>query len=119
MSRQERAGRPVQLCVFAAGLALGLSGCGGNLMAPDPLVENPEADAFLTRIGKECADYSIGTNPLNYLIQEGDDDYFIDITTKLYFGRISRKQYASDINAFYPTDANKPALECIFSKLLG
>ena len=41
---------------------------------------------------------------------------FIDQTSKLYFGRIDRHTYASNINAFLPGD-NQPVLDCIFAQL--
>lgn len=46
-----------------------------------------------------------------------DDTYFVDESSKLYFGRVSRDQYASDIDAFYPGGANQDALACIFDQL--
>ena len=93
-----------------------LSGCGGNVMAPDPIVEDAGANAFLTRVANECGNKSVGNNQLDWLINESDDAYFVDETTKLYFGTVSPEQYRSDINGFYPTGANDAALDCIFSQ---
>jgi hypothetical protein len=42
--------------------------------------------------------------------------YFLDETTKLYFGEVSRVQCATDINGFYPGE-NQAALDCIFARL--
>jgi hypothetical protein len=107
------------LSSLGAGLAgiltLLLFGCGGNVMAPDAIVEDPSADAFLTRVAKECGDKSVGNNQLDWLINESDDAYFVDATSKLYFGTVSPEQYRSDINGFYPTGANDAALDCILS----
>jgi hypothetical protein len=96
-----------------------LSGCGGNLMAPDPIVENPEAEAFLNRVAEQCADKTIGRSSLNMLINQTQDEdaYFTDLTTKLYFGKVSHQQYASDINSFYPIGDNQAGLDCIFEQL--
>ena len=99
--------------------ALLLAACGGNVMAPDPIVEDSGADAFLTRIASECGNKSIGNNQLNWLINESDDAYFVDETTKLYAGTVSPDQYRSDINGFYPTGANDAALDCIFAQRDG
>lgn len=107
----------VRTTALIAGVSLGLCGCGGNLAAPDALVEDSGAEAFLNQVAKGCADKSIGNNQLNWLINESDDSYFLDETTKLYFGKVSREQYRSDINGFYPTGANDTALTCIFSQL--
>jgi hypothetical protein len=46
-----------------------------------------------------------------------DDTYFADETSKLYFGRVEKDAYATDINAFYPTGTNQAALDCIFQQL--
>ena len=108
---------PFRSAAVIGAVTLVLSGCGGNVMAPDPIIENPGADAFLTRVAKECGNKSVGSNQLNWLINESDDAYFVDETTKLYAGTVSRYQYRSDINGLYPTGANDPALDCIFSKL--
>jgi hypothetical protein len=95
-----------------------LSGCGGGLMAPDSLVEDPGAEAFYNRIADVCGHHSIGNRPLDYLIDVGGDNaYFLDETGKLYFGRIDRTTYANNIDGFFPSGANAPALSCIFAQL--
>jgi hypothetical protein len=95
-----------------------ISGCGGGLMAPDSLVEDPGAEAFYNRIADVCGHHSIGNRPLDYLIDVGDDNaYFLDETGKLYFGRIDRTTYANNIDGFFPSGANAPALSCIFAQL--
>ncbi|MCC7280323.1 MAG: hypothetical protein IT487_18675, partial [Chromatiaceae bacterium] len=80
---------------------LTISGCGGSLIAPDSLVEDAGDDAFVDRLVKACGKLDIGRQPLNYLVQVENGDaniYFIDETSKLYFGRIDRHGYASNIN---------------------
>jgi hypothetical protein len=52
-----------------------------------------------------------------WLIQGQDDFYFADETTKLYFGDVSRAQYADDISSFYPMGAGSRAIPCIFEQL--
>jgi len=95
-----------------------LVGCGGNPVLSDRLVENTGAEAFLDRVAKNCGKLSLGHQQLNYLLDESSNDtYFIDESSKLYFGRVDRSTYSSDINAFYPTDTNQPALDCIFQQL--
>ncbi|WP_242467378.1 hypothetical protein [Thiocapsa imhoffii] len=97
---------------------LALSGCGGDLIAPDSLFETPGAEAFYNQIADVCGHLSVGNQPLNYLINVSDDNvYFLDETSKLYFGRIDRSTYATDLNGFYPTGTNTAALNCIFEQL--
>ncbi|MGA7980538.1 MAG: hypothetical protein WCA32_09945 [Chromatiaceae bacterium] len=109
---------PVGRSLLGAALALIAVGCGRVGFAPDALVENPGADKFLNLLGSECGKQKIGDQTVEYLLGvNSNDTYFVDETTKLYFGDVSRQQYASDINASYPTDTNQGALDCIFAKL--
>lgn len=104
--------KPVSIAVAAA--CLMLSGCGGDLIAP----ETPESNAFLDRIASSCGKLSIGAQPLSYLLDvSSDDDYFLDEASKLSAGEISKQTFASDINAFYPAGDNQAALDCIFGLL--
>lgn len=98
--------------------SMALAGCGGNAALSDRLVENKGAEAFLDRVAKNCGKLSVGNQPLNDLLDGmNDDTYFIDESSKLYFGRVGRDAYSSDINAFYPGGTNQPALDCIFEQL--
>jgi hypothetical protein len=99
--------------------AMELPACsGGNPAIADRLVENRGAEAFLDRIAKNCGKLSVGNQQLDYLLdQDSDDTYFVDETSKLYFGRVDKAAYSSDINSFYPTDTNGSALDCIFAQL--
>jgi hypothetical protein len=101
--------------IFATAM---LAACGRVGFAPDALMENPGADQFLNVIGSACGSQRIGDQSLAFLLSvNSNDTYFIDETTKLYFGDVSRQQYASDINAQYPSDTNQGAIDCVFSKL--
>lgn len=95
-----------------------LSGCGTpDGFARDALIENPGADAFLTRIGQVCGKETVGNQRLNWMLSGNSDTTFVDTTTKLYFGTFTQAQYSDAINAFYPTGTNQPALNCIFGLL--
>jgi hypothetical protein len=99
-------------------LTISSAGCGTIGFAPDSVVENPGADRFLTKLGQECGTQRIGDQTIAYLLDVNNNDtYFVDESTKLYLGDVSRAQYASDMNGFYPSDANQGAIACIFSKL--
>lgn len=117
--RAARVSRCLSLAALSAAL-LGMAGCAGDLVAPDSVVEKPGVEAFYNQIANACGHHSLGNQPLNYLINisDGDDnDYFLDETSKLYYGRIDRDTYTTDMNGFFPTDANTPALSCIFAQL--
>ena len=108
---------PLARVVLLAGGVLAVAGCGPNGFARDSLVESSGANAFLNRIQQNCAKLSVGNQPLNWLLSNNSHDTtFVDMTSKLYLGQFSRKDYTDGINAFYPTGTNQPALDCIFKQ---
>jgi len=95
-------------------LSLALTGCGSGILAP----EGPVTNAFLNRVAINCAKLKIGNQPIDFLLDvNGDDDYFIDETSKLAVGSVDKATYAEDINAYYPTGTDQAALDCIFDQL--
>lgn len=93
---------------------LALTGCGGGVLAP----EGPASNAFLDQVAANCGKLKIGNQPIDFLLDiNGDDIYFVDETSKLAAGSIDETTYATDINAFYPTDTNQAALDCILNQL--
>jgi len=100
-----------------AGFAV-LAGCNLSPAISDRLDENKGAEAFLDRVAKNCGKLSLGNQPVDYLLDDNSDDtYFIDESSKLYFGKVDRGTYTADINSFYPTDDNRQTLRCIFEQL--
>ena len=110
--------RPIARFLAAGAVVVTVAGCGQNLVAPDSVVEGAGAEAFLDRIDKQCGQLHLGVQTVTYLLNFSDDDaYFIDITSKLYYGKISASTYADDINGNYVTGGNQPAIDCILSQL--
>jgi hypothetical protein len=103
--------------LLAAASAAALTGCGQNLVAPDSLVEGQGEEAFVDRVVEHCGNYALGTRTLGYVVNFGDDDIFLDLTSKLYHGRISRSAFADDLNGNYLGGNNGPAIDCIFAQL--
>ncbi|NEV62190.1 hypothetical protein [Thiorhodococcus minor] len=103
---------------WALSMAAALSACAQNPAVSDRLVENRGAEGFLDRIEQSCGTLSVGHQQLKYLLGESSDDtYFIDETSKLYFGRVDKRTYATDLEAFYPGGTTQSALDCIFAQL--
>lgn len=102
---------------LAAASLLSLTGCGPSGFARDSLVENKGAEGFLNRIQQNCGKLSVGNQPLNWLLSTSSNDVtFVDMSSKLYLGQFTPKDYKDGINAFYPTGTNQPALDCIFKQ---
>ncbi|MBK1722997.1 hypothetical protein [Thiocystis violacea] len=95
-------------------VVFGLSGCGGGVLAPEGAASN----AFLDQVAANCGKLKIGNQPIEFLLDVNSSDvYFVDETSKLSAGQVDQSTYATDINAFYPTDTNQAALNCIFDQL--
>jgi hypothetical protein len=91
-------------------LAGSLTGCGGNLVAPEGAASN----AFLDQVAARCGKLSVGSEPINYRLNvDGDDTTFLDETAKLGAGTIDAQTYANDINSFYPMGNNQAAIDCV------
>jgi hypothetical protein len=108
---------PARRGLMLAGLIATLAGCGKEGFVRDSLVEDPGANAFLTQVGKQCGNLNVGTGTIAWLLQSQDDVYFVDLTSKLYFGDVSRAKYADDLSAFYPVGDSSRAVECIVQQL--
>lgn len=102
--------------LLLAASVVALAGCGGGLVAP----EGPQANAFLNQLSANCGKLSIGGQQIVYLLDANSSDaYFGDEATKLAAGEIDQATFTNDINSFYPTGTNQPALGCIFAQLGG
>jgi hypothetical protein len=94
------------------------SGC-----APDAM-SNRQAgdfDVFLDRIARECRPLSIGRYQMSERIEHDaiNDDYiyFLDQTSRLYYGTISPATYRTSIDAFFLGGSTSVAVDCIVSRL--
>jgi hypothetical protein len=99
-------------------LLLGLWGC-----APDSM-SNRQAtgyNAFLNKIAQECAPLQIGNYQMTQMIQRNaiDDNYiyFLDQTSRLYYGTLTQAAYRSSIDGFFLGGSTNIAIDCILSKL--
>ena len=106
------------VALVLAMLLPGLWGC-----APDSM-SNRQAtgyNAFLDKIARECAPLQIGTYQMTQMIQRNamDDNYiyFIDQTSRLYYGTITQAGYRSSIDGFFLGGSTNIAIDCILSKL--
>ncbi len=79
-------------------------------------------NAFLNTIAKDCYPLQMGRYQFSRMITEnafGDTDaynYFLDQTSRLYYGSLSVAQYASSMNGFFEGGADA-AIACMLPKL--
>jgi hypothetical protein len=111
----------VILTSAAVVVALGSAGCGGSGgVRHDTLETNPGAQAYLDRVARSCGELRIGRRSIDeHFEQTSGDNFLVDATTRLYFGKVDRETYTKDINTFYPSGANRngPGIACILGQL--
>ncbi len=101
--------------------ALALAAC-----APDAMnnVQATGYNAFLTTIATGCKPLLIGSRDMSEKIlgnQSSDDsnyNYFLDVTSQLYYGKVSAEAYRSGVSGFLGggADTNR-SLDCILATL--
>lgn len=93
-----------------------LGGC-----APDAVKSSAPYDAFLTQVQNKCYYTKIGmwnvgdilTNPGNM-----NSTYFTDITSRLYFGRISRASWIAGVTGFAAGSRESDSgIACVLAQL--
>ncbi len=112
----------VGVLALALACAVGvLSGC-----APEAWnnVQATGYDAFLNKIATSCSPLMIGSRDMSFKILHNDssDDsnynYFLDLTSQLYYGRTSPEAYRSGISGFLGGGADTTrSLDCIMANL--
>ena len=88
--------------------------------APDALKSDPAYDAFLDRIQKDCYSARIGVVTVGDLLKNSgasDAVYFIDETSRLYAGQITRQSWTSAITAFLNGRESDPGVQCVLNHL--
>jgi hypothetical protein len=102
--------------LFAAALA----GCAPEAMNNR---QATEFNAFLDRIATACQPLVIGSRDIGQDIRRGrsfgdDYDYFLDLTSRLYYGQITEGAYRSGITGFFgPGATTNAALDCIVANV--
>lgn len=88
--------------------------------APDAWKPSPGYDAFLNQVQKACYYQRIGlVNVGDMLANPGNmqSSYFIDQTSRLYFGKISRAEWTTGVTAFIQGRAADPGVQCVLTEL--
>src|SRR5450432_3013635 len=111
-----------KLALSASLLAVGavLAGC-----APDAVrsVDATGFNGFLRQIGTVCRPLQIGDQDIGEMLRQGGAgtdsyNYFLDVTSKLYYNRISPAAYRQSLTGFFGSGtANGASFDCILNNL--
>jgi hypothetical protein len=113
--------RAVTLSVLVLALGALLAGC-----APDAVrsVDATGYNAFIRKIGAVCRPLLIGDKDVGEMIRlenGGNDngyDYFLDVTSKLYYNRMSPAAYRENLTGFFGAGTpNDASFACILNNL--
>jgi hypothetical protein len=88
--------------------------------APDAWKPAPGYDGFLTQVQNACYYQRIGLiNVGDMLTNPGSmqSTYFIDETSRLYYGKITRDNWTSAVTAFIQGRADDPGVRCVLDQL--
>jgi hypothetical protein len=95
---------------LAAGAAVAaLAGC-----APDSMDMRSGDNAFLYKLQDVCPFATVGTSQIQNLVNNAT---FIDLTSRLYYGRITPAQYRLGVSTNFLGADNAPAIECVLNNL--
>jgi hypothetical protein len=81
--------------------------------APDSWRPDPEFNAWTASVIRECRPHTIGKEPLDSRFRQ---ESFLNVTSRLYSGRITARQWTNSVNSFYPGD-NRAAIDCILERV--
>lgn len=116
-----------RIAAFRARVAIALLMAGLAACAPDSL-NNRQATGFngyLNTLAGTCRPLLIGSSDVgDWLLNRGSSDpnysYFIDMTSRLYYGTVSADAYRDGLTGFLgPGTTNAQAFACIFANLPG
>ena len=119
LNRSEALRRPAMVALGIAMAALA-SGC-----APDTVrgVDATGFNAYMKKLGQVCQPMQIGSADVGEWIRMNDMsvnnyNYFVDVTSKLYYNRLTQASYRQAVEGFLgPGSSNDRAFDCIFRNL--
>jgi hypothetical protein len=92
---------------------------GGALLAacaPDAIVPSRPYDEFLDRLAKSCHEQAIGPYTVDQLVRRSQSkhgNFFMDQTSRLYFGRINAQAWTSQMAGFLMASPEDPGIACV------
>ena len=88
--------------------------------APDAVKPSPGYQGFLTQVQNACYYQRIGlANVGDILTNPGNmqSTYFVDMTSRLYFGKITRQNWIDGVTSFIQGRASDSGVQCVLDQL--
>jgi hypothetical protein len=95
-------------------LPLALAAC-----APDAWNASDPYGDFLTQVRDKCWKTQLGRTDIPQLMPMPNqvDDYFMDLTSRFYYGKISEQSYLSALEGFYDARPDSTGVRCILAQM--
>ncbi|MCL4799375.1 MAG: hypothetical protein KJ025_07295 [Burkholderiales bacterium] len=101
--------------IALAAVALAVAGCASDAWRPDP-----GFDAFLGQVQQDCRGQRIGPAPVDQLIASPgsrEGGYFVDQTSRLYAGRITREAWTASVTGILVGRPSDPGIRCVLDRM--
>ena len=105
--------------VFRARLA---ALCGSALLiacAPDAWKSSNPFDDFLDKVQKDCYYDPISSTTIGNLLEPSGNDnasYFLDVTSRLYFGKITPAAWTDMVTSQLQANASDRGVQCLLNE---
>lgn len=93
-------------------LPLALAACAPHAWGPEP-----GFDAYLDRVQQACGNMRIGSFMIGWDLINSQNPAFLDATSRMYYGKISRQDYAGFVASFASTSPDSPGIGCVIGQL--
>ena len=97
--------------------------CGAAVLAacaPDAWRAGNDYDAFLNKVSEACYYDAFGATNVGTLLQPGGSGpqiYFIDETSRLYYGKITKQNWLLAITSQFQVNESDKGVKCILAEL--
>lgn len=84
--------------------------------APDAFIPSKPYDDFLDRLAKSCHEQAIGPYTVDQLVRRSQSrhgNFFMDQTSRLYFGRITAQDWTTQMTGFLMASPEDPGIACV------
>lgn len=95
--------------------------CGGVLLsacAPDAWKSSDPFNNFLNQVSAECYYDALSSTTVGELLQPGGSDnasYFLDVTSRLYFGKITPQDWTLQVTSQLQANATDRGIKCLLN----